>query len=59
MNSVLKLSNFFYAVSFLFQSVQSSLKMPVLKTRLYTAEIICSGEYVVDPYDLYYIESYI
>ena len=44
---VLKVSHFCDDI-FLLQSLQSSLKMTVLKTRLFEAEITCYGEYEID-----------
>ena len=35
----------FFAAIFLLQSLRSQLKIPVLMTRLYAADIICSGGY--------------
>ena len=43
MKYVLKLSRDFCADGFLLQSLQSSLNMPLLKTRLYADDIICYG----------------
>ena len=40
-NSVLKLSYFFCAYGFLLHRLESSIKMPVFNTRLYSDDMIC------------------